>query len=96
MVAHRAAGVTGNSDRAVELILSIHCDALRSFGVSGKYSVFCLLCAGAFELSGVLVLSVLAADERRQFAGGSNNAYLWNIFFSHKEFFTTSRENPTT
>jgi hypothetical protein len=33
-------GVAGNSDRAVELMLSMHCDVLRGCGVSGKYSVF--------------------------------------------------------
>jgi hypothetical protein len=35
-------GVAGNSDRAVEPSLSMHCDALRRVGVSGKYSVFCV------------------------------------------------------
>jgi hypothetical protein len=32
-------GVAGNSDRVVEPSLSMHCDALRSVGVSEKYSV---------------------------------------------------------
>ena len=35
--------------------------------------ILCPPCAGAFELSGVLVLSFLAAGEHRQFAGGSNS-----------------------
>jgi hypothetical protein len=35
-------GVAGNSDRAVELMLYMHCDTPCSYGVSRKYYVFCV------------------------------------------------------
>jgi hypothetical protein len=72
MVAHRATARRSGElgwRRGTKFIYALRCAAQ----CGRERKILCVPCAGAFELSGVLVLSFLTAGERRQFAGGSNN-----------------------